>query len=304
VSVLDVFQTTPWLFITGAVLIGLAVGSFLNVVIHRLPRMLERQWQADCAELTGAPPPPAEQLNPPFNLIVPRSTCPHCGHRITALENVPIASYLVLGGKCSACKAPISPRYPLVEALSGLLGGYVIWRFGVSWGALWAMVYVWVMIALAFIDQETGYLPDDLTQPLLWLGILVSINATLGVDLATSIAGAVAGYLSLWIIAKAWGLVRNVEAMGHGDFKLLAAIGAWLGWKAILGAVLISSFLGAVAGVIIMVMTGQGMQAKLRFGPYLAVAGVLFLLWGEQINKALGLDGVSAELQGLFRSIF
>ena len=288
------------MFVTGAVLIGLAVGSFLNVVIHRLPRMLDRQWRADCAELTGAPPPPAETVN----LMVPRSGCPKCGHRITALENIPIASYLVLGGKCSACKAPISPRYPLVEALAGVVGGYAVWRFGVAWAALWAMVYVWTMIALAFIDQETGFLPDDLTQPLLWLGILVSINGTLGVDLTSSVAGAVAGYLSLWIIAKGWGLLRNVDAMGHGDFKLLAAIGAWLGWKAILGTVLISSFLGAVAGVIVMVRTGQGTQAKLRFGPYLAVAGVLLLFWGERINRALGLDDVSAELQALFRGLF
>ena len=299
-SVLEVLHNTPWLLVTGGVVLGLTVGSFLNVVIHRLPKMLEQQWRADCAELAGASAPAAEKVN----LVVPPSACPQCGHRIAALENIPLVSYLALGGRCSACKARISPRYPAVEALCGLLGGYVMWRYGMSWAALWAAVYVWAMIALAVIDQETGYLPDDLTQPLLWLGILVSVNATLGVDLATSIAGAVAGYLSLWVIAKAWGFVRNVEAMGHGDFKLLAAIGAWLGWKAILGAVLISSFLGAVAGVIIMIATGQGMQAKLRFGPYLAVAGVLFLLWGERINKALGLDDVSAELQALFRGLF
>ncbi len=299
-SLLHVFQATPWLFITGAVLIGLAVGSFLNVVIHRLPRMLERQWRADCAELAGAPPPPAEKLS----LAFPRSGCPHCGHRITALENIPLASYLALRGKCSACKAPISPRYPIVEALSGVLAGYATWRFGPTWAALWVMVYVWTMLALAFIDQETGFLPDDLTQPLLWLGILVSMNQTLGVDLVASVTGAIAGYLSLWVIAKGWGLLRNVEAMGHGDFKLLAAIGAWLGWKAILGVVLVSSFLGAVAGLAIMAATGQGMQAKLRFGPYLAVAGVLFLFWGEQINRALSLHDVSAELQHLFRGLF
>ena len=298
-SVLEVFHNTPWLLVTGGVLLGLTVGSFLNVVIHRLPRMLEREWRADCAELAGAPAPAAEKMN----LVVPRSGCPHCGHRITALENIPIVSYLALGGKCAACKARISPRYPAVEALSGLVGGYVMWRYGMSWAALWASVYVWMMIALAVIDQETGYLPDDLTQPLLWLGILVSMHATLGVDLVSSVTGAVTGYLFLWIIAKGWGLLRRVEAMGHGDFKLLAAIGAWLGWTAIPGAVLISSFLGAVAGLIIMAATGQGLQAKLRFGPYLALAGVLCLFWGAQINAALQLDAFALELRVLFRGL-
>ena len=176
----QLLQTTPWFLITAGVLLGLAVGSFLNVVIHRLPRMLERQWRADCAEFTGAPPPPAETMN----LVVPRSACPSCGHRITALENIPLVSYLALGGKCSSCKARISPRYPLVEALSGALAGYVTWRYGLAWAGLWALVYTWTMIALALIDQETGYLPDDLTQPLLWLGILASFWQPLGVDLA------------------------------------------------------------------------------------------------------------------------
>jgi leader peptidase (prepilin peptidase)/N-methyltransferase len=299
-SVFQVFQSAPWLLITGAVLIGLAVGSFLNVVIHRMPRMLEQQWRSDCAELAGAPAPATEKLS----LAFPRSGCPSCGHRITALENIPLVSYLALGGKCSACKAPISARYPIVEALSAVLAGYAIWRFGLTWAALWAMVYVWTMLALAFIDQESGLLPDDLTLPLLWLGILVSMNRTLGVDLASSVAGAVGGYLSLWLIAKGWGLLRNVEAMGHGDFKLLAAIGAWLGWKAILGTVLISSFLGALAGIAIMIATGQGLQAKLRFGPYLALAGMLFLFWGEKINAALQLNDVAAEMQSLLRGIF
>ena len=296
-SVLQLLQTTPWFLVTVGVLFGLAVGSFLNVVIYRLPRMLERQWRADCAEFTGAPPPPAETMN----LAVPRSACPTCGHRITALENIPLASYLALGGKCSSCKARISPRYPLVEALSGALAGYVLWRYGLAWAALWTLVYAWTMVALAIIDQETGYLPDDLTQPLLWLGILVSFWQPLGVDLAASVTGAVAGYLALWIIAKGWGLLRNIEAMGHGDFKLLAAIGAWLGWKAIIGAVLISSFVGALAGVALMAATGQGMQAKLRFGPYLAAAGVVMLFWGNGINAALGLDDLMFELRALFR---
>jgi leader peptidase (prepilin peptidase)/N-methyltransferase len=297
-SFLEVFHDTPWLLVTGGVLLGLTVGSFLNVVIHRLPQMLERQWRTDCAELAGTPAPAGERLD----LVAPRSTCPHCGHRITALENIPIVSYVVLAGRCSACRARISPRYPAVEALAGAVGGYVMWRYGLAWAGLWAATYVWTMIALALIDQETGYLPDDLTQPLLWLGLLVSTRTTLGVDLQSSVTGAIAGYLSLWAIAKGWGWLRSVEAMGHGDFKLLAAIGAWLGWQAILPTVLISSFLGAAAGLVLMAATGQGLQAKLRFGPYLALAGVLYLFWGGSINAALQLDGITLELRDLFRS--
>jgi len=239
-----------------------------------------------------------------MNLAVPRSACPACGHRITALENIPVLSYLALRGKCSACKAPISARYPLVEALSGLAAGYAVWRFGVTWTTLWALVFVWTMVALAFIDQETGYLPDNLTQPLLWLGILVSIWEILGIDLASSVIGAVAGYSFLWIVAKGWGLLRNLEAMGHGDFKLLAAIGAWLGWQSLPGVVLISSFVGSVAGIVIMVATGQGMQAKLRFGPYLAVAGVVLLFWSRELNGFLHFDALALELRLMFRDLF
>jgi len=299
-TIVEVFNAAPWLFIVAAVVFGLVVGSFLNVVIHRLPLMLERQWKTDCAELTGAPAPAAEKLN----LAVPRSACPSCGHRITALENIPVVSYLALGGKCRACKARISPRYPFVEALSGLLAGYAVWRFGVTWTAAAALVYVWVMIALAFIDQETGYLPDNLTQPLLWLGILVSMRQALGVDLSASIIGAIAGYLFLWIIAKAWGLLRNLEAMGHGDFKLLAAIGAWLGWQSLPGVVLISSFVGSVAGIAMMVGTGQGMQARLRFGPYLAAAGVVLLMWNRDLNAFLHFDALALELKLMFQDLW
>ena len=299
-TIVEVFKTAPWLFVVGAVVIGLVVGSFLNVVIHRLPRMLERQWQADCAELNGTPLPPAEKMN----LAVPRSACPACGHRITALENIPVVSYIALRGRCRACKAPISARYPFVEALAGALAGYAVWHFGVTWAALWAVVFIWVMIALAFIDQETGYLPDNLTQPLLWLGILVSMAQTFGVDLGASVIGAVAGYLFLWTIAKGWGLLRNLEAMGHGDFKLLAAIGAWLGWQSLPGVVLISSFVGSVAGIAVMIATGQGMQARLRFGPYLAAAGVVLIMWSSELNAFLHFDALALELKLMFRDLF
>ena len=299
-TIVEVFKAAPWLFVVAAALVGLVVGSFLNVVIHRLPRMLERQWQADCAELAGALPPPAEK----FNLAVPRSACPACGHRITALENIPVVSWLALRGRCRACKAPIPARYPLVEALSGALAGYAVWRFGPTWAAAWTLVFMWVMIALAFIDQETGYLPDNLTQPALWLGIIVSMSQTLGVDLSSSVIGAVAGYMFLWLIAKGWGLLRNLDAMGHGDFKLLAAIGAWLGWQSLPGVVLISSLVGSVAGVATMIGTGQGMQARLRFGPYLAAAGVILLFWSRELNALLHFDALAFELKLMFQDLF
>ncbi|MCC7485874.1 MAG: prepilin peptidase [Burkholderiales bacterium] len=298
-TVLEIYQAAPGWFVAGAVAIGLATGSFLNVVIHRLPRMLERQWRADCAELAGTPAPPAEKMN----LAVPRSACPRCGHRISALENIPVLSWLALRGKCSSCKASISPRYPVVEVLTGALTGYAVWRFGLSWAALIALVYVWALIALAFIDQETGYLPDNITQPLLWLGILAAMWQALGIDLPASVTGAIAGYLFLWIIAKGWGFIRNLDAMGHGDFKLLAAIGAWLGWQALPGVILLSSFMGAAAGVVVMVASGQGMQAKIRFGPYLAAAGVVLLFWGREVNAVLHVDALAFELRLLFRDI-
>lgn len=322
-SLQQAFQIAPWLFIAFAVLFGLCAGSFLNVVIHRLPKIFTNDWRRQAMEIlvewSQEKNAPAEvqslskqldTLGKPgekderYSLIVPGSACPSCGHKITALQNIPLLSYLVLGGKCARCKAPISIRYPLVEALCGILGGYVAWHFGPTWAALWAFVYVWSLIALAFIDQASGYLPDDLTLPLIWLGILVSLKGTYGVDIASSVVGAIAGYSFLWILAKSWGLVRNVEAMGHGDFKLLAAIGAWTGVNMLLSAVLISSFLGAIAGVILMAVTGQGSTAKIRFGPYLSVTGILLLLWGDKVNAILGLSNVVTQLPHLFRGLF
>jgi len=277
---LQLIQTTPWLLITAAVLLGLVVGSFLNVVIHRLPRMLEQGWRAECAELSGNPLPSGET----FNLVLPRSRCPHCGHPIRAIENVPVLSYLALRGRCAACNARISPRYPVVEALAGALAGYVAMRFGASAAAAGAMLFVWTMIALAFIDLDTFYLPDNLTLPLLWTGLLFNIGATF-TDLTSAVIGAAAGYLVLWIVFWAYKLATGKEGMGYGDFKLLAAIGAWLGWKMLPLVILLSSFVGAVIGIGLIVLARRGRNVPIPFGPYLAIAGLIALFYGEQLNR-------------------
>lgn len=277
---LQLLQTTPWLFISVCVLLGLMVGSFLNVVIHRLPKMLERQWRAECAELNAQETPPAER----YNLIVPRSGCPACGHGITALENIPVASYLLLGGKCSACKTRISLRYPAVEALTGMLSGYIAWRFGFSVAALGALILAWALIALAFIDLDTFFLPDDITLPLLWTGLLFNLWSVFA-DLQSAVIGAIGGYLALWSVFWLYKLATGKEGMGYGDFKLLAAIGAWLGWKMLPLTILLSSFVGAAIGILLMVFARHGRNVPIPFGPYLAIAGFIALLYGDAINK-------------------
>ncbi len=279
-SFLSHFQGSPAILITFAVLFGLMVGSFLNVVIHRLPKMLERQWRAECADLTGAAAAPAET----FNLLVPRSACPKCGHKITALENIPVASYLALGGKCSACKTPISPRYPMVEALSGMLSGYIAWRYGLSAAMFGALIFSWAMIALAFIDLDTFYLPDSITLPLLWLGLLVNTGAVF-TDLHSAVIGAVAGYLALWTVFWGYKFATGKEGMGYGDFKLLAAIGAWLGWQMLPLSILLSSLLGAAVGIGLITLARHGRNVPIPFGPYLAIAGLVALFWGEPLTR-------------------
>jgi len=278
-SVLQVFQTTPWLFVTAAVLIGLAIGSFLNVVIHRLPGMLERRWRAECAELNGIEASQAET----YNLLTPRSRCPSCGHRITALENVPVVSYLALGGKCSACKAPISARYPVVELLSGALAGYIAWRYGPGLAMLGALIFAWAMIALAFIDLDTFYLPDNITLPLLWAGLLFNLGGVF-TDIGSAVIGAAAGYVILWTVFWAYKLATGKEGMGYGDFKLLAAIGAWLGWTMLPLVILLSSFVGAIIGVALIVFARHGRNVPIPFGPYLAMGGLVALFYGEQLT--------------------
>jgi len=265
-----------------ALFVGLCIGSFLNVVIYRLPKILERGWQAQCAELRGDPP----VLEPTYNLVVPRSACPACGQRITAVQNIPVVSWLALGGKCAACKAPISARYPVVEVLGGVLAAYAIWRFGASPRGLAACVLLWTLLALTMIDFDTQLLPDDLTLPLLWAGLIVNLGG-LFVSLPDAVIGAVAGYLSLWTIYWLFKLIRGKEGMGHGDFKLLAALGAWLGWQVLPLIVLLSSIVGAAIGIALIVFKGRDHRVPLAFGPYLAIAGAIALFFGPALVKLL-----------------
>jgi leader peptidase (prepilin peptidase)/N-methyltransferase len=270
--------------------VGLCVGSFLNVVIHRLPKMLDRGWRAQCAELSGQAPPEGPQ----YNLITPRSQCPHCGHRIAAYENIPVASYIFLRGRCSACHAPISRRYPVVELLTGALTVAALMRFGPMPGpALAASVFLWSLIALTFIDFDTQLLPDNITLPLLWAGLLANVLGLLqGVTLRDAVIGAIAGYLALWTIYWLFKLIRGKEGMGYGDFKLLAALGAWLGWQMLPLIVLLSSVVGAVIGLGLVAFKGRDHQIPLAFGPYLAIAGAIALFFGKPLI-ALYLPGSS-----------
>jgi leader peptidase (prepilin peptidase)/N-methyltransferase len=270
----------PVILMSLCIFFGLCVGSFLNVVIHRLPKIMERQWLAECAEATGSAPPAVER----YNLMAPRSSCPKCGHRLSALENIPIASYIALGGKCSACKAPISLRYPAVEVLSATLAGYIAWRYGFSAAMLGALIFVWAMIALAFIDLDTLYLPDSITLTLLWAGLLFNLGGTY-TDTRSAVIGAAAGYLALWTVFWAYKLATGKEGMGYGDFKLLAAIGAWLGWKMLPLVILLSSFAGAAIGIGLIVFARHGRNVPIPFGPYLAVAGSITLFWGEPLTR-------------------
>jgi leader peptidase (prepilin peptidase) / N-methyltransferase len=268
----------PAVATAAAAVLGLLVGSFLNVVIHRLPRMLERGWRAQCAELRGEP----VVDEPRYDLVAPRSACPHCGHRIGALENVPVLSWLALRGRCSACKARISARYPLVELSAGALGALAIVHFGPTWQAVAACGLLWALIALAFIDADTQLLPDDITLPLLWAGLVANLFEVF-VPLREALIGAIAGYVSLWLVYWAFKLIRGKEGMGYGDFKLLAALGAWLGWKALPAIVLLSSAVGAVIGIALIVLQGRDRATPLPFGPYLAIAGAIALFAGQRL---------------------
>ena len=268
----------PWF----ALFFGLCVGSFLNVVIHRLPKIMEREWRAECAALAGQPAP----QEPPLSLVTPRSRCPSCGHGITALENIPLLSWAVLRAKCSSCGARISARYPLVELLAGIGAAYSAWRFGPTMAALGAMLFVWFTIALAFIDQETGLLPDDLTLPLVWAGLVVNLGGAF-VPLRDAVIGAAAGYLSLWLIFWAYKLATGKEGMGYGDFKMNAAVGAFLGWKMLPLVILLSSLVGLAFGALQMFAARGRWDAGFRFhfGPYIAIAALIALYWGEPILR-------------------
>ena len=270
-------------------LVGVCVGSFLNVVIHRLPKMLERDWRAQCAELAGqSPVEPAK-----YNLITPGSQCPSCGHRIAAYENIPVISYIFLRGRCSACAARISQRYPFVELLTGALTVATLVRFGLTPTALAVCVLLWSLIALTFIDFDTQLLPDNITQPLLWAGLLTNLAGWLpGVNLRSAVIGAIAGYVALWTIYWLFKLIRGKEGMGYGDFKLLAALGAWLGWQMLPLIILLSSLVGALIGIGLVAFKGRDHQVPLAFGPYLAIAGAIALFFGKPL-MALYLPGSS-----------
>jgi leader peptidase (prepilin peptidase)/N-methyltransferase len=297
---LDALAASPTFFIFTVVVLGLLVGSFLNVVIYRLPVMLEREWRQQCQELAGASPSTAPVTpEPRFNLIVPRSTCPKCKAPIGALQNIPVISYLILRGRCAGCGAPISPRYPLIEALTGVLSGLVAWKFGYGAPALAALVLTWFLIALTFIDVDTQLLPDSMTLPLVWLGLATSAllpaddHLSLPVSLHDSVIGAMAGYLSLWSIYQLFKLLTGKEGMGYGDFKLLAAIGAFLGWRLLLPTVLCAAAVGAVVGIAILTLQRKGRGVPIAFGPFLSAAGWIMLMWGRELLKGyLGLFGL------------
>jgi leader peptidase (prepilin peptidase)/N-methyltransferase len=263
-----------------ALLFGLLIGSFLNVVIYRIPKMMQRESDNYVAHELGKDLPHTDR----FNLMVPRSACPHCGHQITALENIPVISWLFLRGKCSACKAPIPARYPAIELLTGVLSGLMVWTFGSGWMGLATLVFVWLLIAMTFIDYDTQLLPDDLTYPLLWLGLLLNLNGTF-VPLQDAVIGAAAGYLALWSVYWLFKLATGKEGMGYGDFKLLAALGAWLGWKMLPTIILLSSVVGAIVGISLIVLARRGRDKPIPFGPYLAAAGLIALLYGEPIMR-------------------
>ncbi len=314
-SAVDYLRLSPTALILAASLLGLLVGSFLNVVIYRVPVMLDRQWRDQCAELMSsggmALPPhgaPAVQTSEPdrqqraarepFNLVVPRSTCPHCKAPITALQNVPVVSYLFLRGRCANCRAPISIRYPLVEALTAILSAAVAWKFGFGWSAVAGLALTWFLIALTFIDIDHQLLPDSMTLPLLWLGLALSLwgpalpGDSLPQDMRSSIIGALAGYLSLWSVYHLFRFVTGKEGMGYGDFKLLAALGAWLGWQMLLPIILLAAGVGAVVGVALILIRGRDRSVPIAFGPFLATAGWLMMMFGAQIvHTYLGLYG-------------
>jgi leader peptidase (prepilin peptidase)/N-methyltransferase len=263
-----------------AAVLGLLIGSFLNVVIHRVPKMIQRESDNYVAHESGKDLPHTDR----YNLMVPRSSCPHCGHQITALENIPVISWLVLRGKCRACKAPISARYPAVELFTALLSGLLVWRFGSGWTGLATLLFTYLLLAMTFIDFDTKFLPDDLTYPLLWAGLLVNMNGMF-VPLRDAVIGAAAGYLALWSVYWLFKLATGKEGMGYGDFKLLAALGAWLGWQMLPTIILLSSVVGAVVGISLIVVVRRSRDNPIPFGPYLAAAGMIALLYGEPITR-------------------
>ncbi len=263
-------------------LFGLLIGSFLNVVIYRLPIMMQREWENNCADLHDHEPIHTDK----FDLVSPRSKCPHCGHQIGALENIPVISYLVLRGKCKACKAPISARYPAIEITAGVMSAVLVWNFGSGYGGLASLVFGYLLLGMTFIDFDTMMLPDDMTLPLLWIGLLMNLKGTFA-PLHDAVIGAAAGYMILWTINFLFKKVRGRDGMGQGDFKLLAALGAWMGWTMLPAIILMSSLVGAVVGGFMILFKNMGRENPIPFGPYLAAAGFICLLEGPAIISAI-----------------
>ena len=281
---IELLANNPDMFVGIAALLGLIAGSFLNVVIHRLPIMIEREWQEQCAWLEGRTP----GAQPAYNLVVPRSACPECGHVIRWYENVPIVSWLLLRGRCASCRTRISLRYPLVEAMTGMAFAGAAWHWGLDLHTIAAWCMLAMLIALAFIDLDTQLLPDNLTLPLAWMGLLVNLDGLI-TPLDQAVIGAVAGYLSLWLVYQLFKQITGKEGMGFGDFKLLAALGAWLGWKLLLPVVMIASVSGALAGLTLMILAGHARAKPIPFGPWLTLGGLVGLFWGrELLNYWLG----------------
>jgi leader peptidase (prepilin peptidase)/N-methyltransferase len=279
---LDFLASSPLAFILCTLILGLLVGSFLNVVVYRLPVMLMRDWKAQSREMLELPAEPATDT---FNLMLPHSRCPHCSHKIRPWENLPVISYLFLGGKCSSCKALISKRYPLVELACGVLSAFIAWHFGLGWQAGAMLVLTWGLLAMSLIDADHQLLPDAIVLPLLWLGLIVNAFGVF-TSLTDALWGAVFGYLVLWLVFWLFKLVTGKEGMGYGDFKLLAMLGAWGGWQILPLTILLSSLVGAVLGLILLRMRNVETSTPIPFGPYLAIAGWIALLWGDQITSS------------------
>jgi leader peptidase (prepilin peptidase)/N-methyltransferase len=281
-SLFQFFTDFPIALVICVVVVSLLIGSFLNVVIHRLPIMMERDWRNQCSEFLSVPNESASKER--FNIAYPPSRCPHCGHRITARENIPVVSYIMLGGKCSACGKPISIRYPVIELITGVMAGTVAWRYGYSIETAGALLLTYALIALTVIDFDRQLLPDDITLPFLWLGLMANTYELFN-DINSAIFGAVAGYVVLWGVYKIFKWATGKEGMGYGDFKLLAMLGAWLGWQSLPVIILLSSLVGAVVGITLIVVARHDRSIPIPFGPYLAAAGWIYLLWGEQITQ-------------------
>lgn len=280
-SLADYLASQPLAFALGALLLGLLVGSFINVLVYRLPLMLQRDWQVQAREVLALP---AEPAGPAFNLLTPNSRCPHCGHAIRPWENIPVLSWLFLRGKCARCKTSISARYPMTELACGLLSAFIAWKFGVGWACAAMLLLTWGLLAMSLIDADHQLLPDALVLPLLWVGLIANAFG-LFTTLEDALWGAVSGYLSLWSVYWLFKLLTGKEGMGYGDFKLLAMLGAWGGWQTLPLTILLSSLVGAVLGLILLKARGAAHGSTIPFGPYLAIAGWIALIWGDAITQ-------------------